>query len=150
MFSGQQLAERNFHTFTSWLDSRTNEDFKQMVGRGILSRKEIAAQCGFAVSALNQNPRIKSALLEKETLLRNSGVLPALASVAGEATASPRLREPSSAARALDVERLRRLELENASLRAENGQLKRELERYTILREALSTTGRLPRCPPLS
>lgn len=145
MASGQQLAEQNFQAFTTWLDSRTDEDFRQMVGRGILSRKEIAAQCGFAVSALNQNPRIKSALLAKEALLRASGVLPTLAGVAEEASAAPLMREPGSAARSLDVERLRRLEQENASLRAENGQLKKELERYAILREALSTTGRLPR-----
>lgn len=145
MASGQQLAEQNFQTFTSWLDSRTNEDFRQMVGRGVLSRKEIAAQCGFAVSALNQNPRIKSALLAREALLRESGVLPSLASVDGQATAAPLMREPGSAARLFDVERLRRLEQENASLRAENGQLKRELERYAVLREALSTAGRLPR-----
>ena len=144
MASGQQLAEKNFQTFTAWLDSRTDADFRQMVGRGILSRKEIAAQCGFAVSALNQNPRIKSALLAKETLLRESGVLPGLAGVADEALA-PLMREPGSAARSFDVERLRRLEQENASLRAENGQLRRELERYAVLREALSTTGRLPR-----
>jgi len=145
MASGQQLAEQNFQAFTSWLDSRTDEDFRQMVGRGILSRKEIAAQCGFAVSALNQNPRIKSALLAKEALLRDSGVLPALAGVDGAATAAPLMREPGSTARSFDVERLRRLEHENASLRAENGQLKRELERYAVLREALSTAGRLPR-----
>jgi hypothetical protein len=145
MASGQQLAEQNFQAFTSWLVSRSDEDFRQMVGRGILSRKEIAAQCGFAVSALNQNPRIKSALLGKEALLRDSGVLPAVAGVPGEAAAAPLMREPGSATRSFDVERLRRLEQENASLRAENGQLKRELERYAILREALSTTGRLPR-----
>lgn len=145
MASGQQLAEQNFQAFTSWLDSRTDEDFRQMVGRGILSRKEIAAQCGFAVSALNQNPRIKSALLAREALLRDAGVLPAVARVPEEAAAAPLMREPGSATRSFDVERLRRLEQENASLRAENGQLKRELERYAILREALSTTGRLPR-----
>jgi len=116
-----------------------------MVGRGILSRKEIAAQCGFAVSALNQNPRIKAALLAKEALLRDSGVLPALAVRAEDVTAVPLMREHGSGARSFDVERLRRLEHENASLRAENGQLRRELERYAVLREALSTSGRLPR-----
>lgn len=47
MASGQQLAEQNFQAFTAWLSSRTDDDFRQMVGRGILSRKDIAAQCGF-------------------------------------------------------------------------------------------------------
>jgi regulator of replication initiation timing len=40
---------------------------------------------------------------------------------------------------------LKRLEQENASLRAENDELKRQLERYVVLQEALSLTGRLPR-----
>jgi len=146
MASGQQLAEQNFQAFTAWLSSRTDGDFRQLVTRGSLSRKEIAAQCGFAVSALNQNPRIKSALLAKEALLREAGVLPAIASTTVEANATPPvLPEPGSALRSRDAERQRRLEQENASLRAENSQLKRELERYAVIREVLSTTGRLPR-----
>lgn len=146
MASGQQLAEQNFQAFTAWLSSRTDEDFRQMVGRGSLSRKEIAAQCGFAVSALNQNPRIKSALLAKEAFLRDSGVLPAVSGVVEDISTSPAVvREPDAAKRSLEAERQRRLEQENASLRAENGQLKRELERYAVIREVLSSTGRLPR-----
>jgi hypothetical protein len=116
------------------------------VSRGSLSRKEIAAQCRFAVSALNQNPRIKAALLAKESRLREAGVLPAINSMIDEGGSKEILvREPSSASRSLDAERLRRLEQENASLRAENGQLKRDLERYAIIREVLSTSGRLLR-----
>lgn len=146
MANGQQLAEQNYQAFMTWLASHTDEDFKQLVSRGSLSRKEIAAQCGFAVSALNQNPRIKSALLAKEALLRGAGVLPSLANKADDDNiASTVAREPCSTSRSLDTERLRRLELENASLKAENGQLKRDLERYAVIRDVLSTTGRLPR-----
>lgn len=146
MANGQQLAEQNFQAFITWLSSRTDGDFKQLVTRGSLSRKEIAAQCGFAVSALNQNPRIRSALMAKEVLLRESGVLPAIASTTEDVNAtSPVFPESSTSRRLRDVERQRRLEQENASLRAENSQLKRELERYAVIREVLSTTGRLPR-----
>lgn len=144
MASGQQLAEQNFQAFTAWLSSRTDDDFRQLVSRGSLSRKEIAAQCRFAVSALNQNPRIKAALLAKESSLREEGVLPAIASKTDVAVVTS-VREPGPASRSLDTERLRRLELENASLKAENGQLKRDLERYAVIRDVLSTTGRLPR-----
>ena len=56
-----------------------------------------------------------------------------------------RLREPSAQRAALDSERLRRLEQENASLRAENSELKRVLEQHAVLREALALSGRLPR-----
>ena len=119
-----------------------------MVVRGGLSRKEIAAQCNFAVSALNQNPRIKATLLEKEAQLRTSGVLPLRAAESDNDSAT--IPAPSSqvtigAGRSMDVERLRRLELENASLKAENQELKRQLDHFAILREVLSTTGRLPR-----
>jgi hypothetical protein len=116
-----------------------------MVSRGSLSRKEIAAQCGFAVSTLNQNPRIKSALLAKEALLRESGVLPTISAKSENDAVAPPMRDLGPTSRSLDTERLRRLEQENASLRAENRQLKRDLERYAVIREVLSTTGRLPR-----
>lgn len=147
MASGQQLAEKNYQAFTTWLASRTNEDFKQMVSRGSLSRKEIAAQCGFAVSALNQNPRIKSALSTQEKLLRESGVLPpvAISTNDDDLAAVPMMRDPGAVGRSLELARLRRLEEENASLKAENNQLKRELERFAVIREVLAETGRLPR-----
>lgn len=147
MASGQQLADQNFNVFTAWLSSRTDADFQQMVSRGVLSRTEIATQCGFSKSALNQNPRIKSALLAKEAVLRESGVLPAFAaaSTVNDDPVAPLMREPGIARRSLELERLRRLEQENASLKAENHQLKRELERYAVIREVLAETGRFPR-----
>lgn len=146
MANGQQLAEQNFQIFTAWLSSRSDDDFRQVVSRGSLSRKEIAAQCRFAVSALNQNPRIKAALLAKESSLRVAGVLPPIANKTNEAGIDITvMRESSSVGQSHDNERLRRLALENASLKAENSQLKRELERIAVLRDILSATGRLPR-----
>jgi hypothetical protein len=146
MANGQQLAEHNFQVFTTWLSSQTEEDFRQMVMRGSLSRKEIAAQCRFAVSVLNQNPRIKSALLAKEASLRESGVLPTVAIRTDETTnVGPDPEEPSSTRRSFYAERLRRLEQENAILRAENSELKRALESHAVIREVLSMTGRVPR-----
>lgn len=147
--SGQQIAEANFQKFTSWLSSKTDNQFRQMVNReGVLSRKEIVAQCGFGGSAINQNPRIKASLLEKEIELRARGILPLLGgkkqpegSGAAGAPASPM----PSAVKSFDSDRLHRLELENASLKVENQELKRQLEKFAVLRELLSTTGRLPR-----
>lgn len=144
MANGQQLAELNFQCFMTWLASRSESDFRQMVSRGCLSRKEIATQCGFSISALNQNPRIKSALIAKEASLRESGVLPQLASAAAELASGPPVKE-MNAGRSFNAERLRRLEQENASLRAENAQLKLELGRFVHMRDVLSTTGRMPR-----
>ena len=145
MASGQQLAEQNVQTFASWIASKTDDDFRAMASRGVLSRKEIATECGFAKSALDQNPRIKTALRELEGALRARGVLPSVVEKTVDEAAKPLMREPGRLRGALDAERLRRLETDNASLRAEVAELKRSLEKHTILREALALTGRLPR-----
>jgi hypothetical protein len=143
--SGRQIGEENVQTFLRWIASKTDADYRAMSLRGVLSRKEIAKECGFAKSALDQNPRIKAALLELEDGLRARGVLPpVLARTPGEAQA-PRRREPGAQRALLYAERLRRLEQENASLRVENAELKRLLSQHAILREALALTGRLPR-----
>ena len=145
MASGQQLAEENVLRFMAWMASKTDADFRNMTMRGVLSRIEIATECGFAKSALSQNPRIREALKRLEDDLRERGVLPRL--TAGEDAETAPLRPPSgaSARTAREAERLSRLEQENASLKAENGELKRLLERYAVLQEVLAETGRLPR-----
>ncbi len=145
MASGQQIAEQNVKTFTSWVASKTDDDFRALASRGVLSRKEIATECGFAKSALDQNPRVKSALRELEDALRARGVLPPVVEKSAEDAVKPLIREPGKLRGALDAERLRRLETDNASLKAEVEELKRALEKHTILSEALALTGRLPR-----
>jgi hypothetical protein len=145
MANGQQIAEQNLLAFTTWLASKTDDDFRQLVSRGVLSRKEIAIECGFSKSALDQNPRIKAALRETEDALRERGILPPTAGKAPGQAGEPLMREAGKQTLSLDAQRLRRLEQENASLRAENGELKRQLERYTVIREALALSGRTPR-----
>lgn len=146
MASGQQIAEENVRLFHSWVASKTDEEFRGMVIRGGLSRSDIAKECGFAKSALAQNPRIKSALLELETMLRERGVLPAVVlKVDGEEPLSVSEGKTSSGFGRSDQERLRRLEQENALLRAEVGELKAALGSSTLVQEALMLTGRIPR-----
>jgi len=145
MASGQQIAEQNVKTFATWMASKTDDDFRELAGRGVLSRKEIAIECGFAKSALDQNPRIKASLRELEDALRERGVLPPAVEKSPDDAGKPLVREPGKLRGALDAERLRRLETDNASLKAEVAELKRSLEKHAILSEALSLTGRLPR-----
>jgi hypothetical protein len=145
MPSGTQLSEQNVQTFSAWVASKSDDDFLAMENRGVLSRKEIATECGFAKSALGQNPRIKNALRELEDSLRLRGVLPKATEKSPEEAAKPLMREPGKLRASLEVERMRRLETDNASLKAENAELKRALEKHTLLREALAQTGRLPR-----
>jgi hypothetical protein len=140
--SGQQLAEQNLETFTVWRASKSDGDYRALESRGVLSRKEIARECGFARSVLDQNPRVKAALRELEDSLRARSVLPAL--VARE-EAVPLVRETGRLKAAVDSERLKRLEQENAALRAELSELKAVLAKTPMLSEALALTGRLPR-----
>jgi hypothetical protein len=144
--SGQQVAEENVKKFTAWVASKTDEDFRSMVLRGVLSRTDIAAECGFAKSALSQNPRIRDSLMDLEAGLRERGVLPKpVAEPCGDPV-DPRARQAEGGMSSLrDAERLKRLEQENASLRAELAEVKRALSRYAVLQEALADTGRLPR-----
>ena len=143
--NGQQLAGQNFDLFSVWAASKTDDDFRALASRGVLSRKEIATECGFAKSALDQNPRIKTALRELEDALRARDVLPPSVEKTVEDATTPLMREPGKLRGALKAERLGRLETDNASLKAEVEELKRALEKHTILSEALSLTGRLPR-----
>ena len=75
-----------------------------------------------------------------EDNLRERGVLPLR--VVGADTPPTKT---SSRTLQLDAERLRRLEQENALLRAENHELKAQISRFAVLSEVLAETGRLPR-----
>lgn len=145
MANGQQIAEDNILKFTAWAASKTDDDFRALARRGVLSRTDIAIECGFSKSALAQNPRVRDALKALEDSLRDRGVLPRQAVESDEGAPEIHTREPSPMRAARDAERLSRLEQENASLRAEAVELKRQLSRFTILQEALAETGRLPR-----
>lgn len=145
MANGQQIGEKNLRTFLAWAVGKTDDDFRAMATRGVLSRKEIAKECGFAKSALDQNPRIKAALRELEEGLRQRGLLPPVTERDPESLQPPVMREPGRLRAAQETERNRRLEQENASLKAEVAELKRALEKHAMLHDALALTGRLPR-----
>jgi hypothetical protein len=139
--SGQQKADQNLATFLSWVASKTDADYREMVLRGQLSRKEIARECGFAKSVLLQNPRVKDALRTLEAQLRDRDILPPVA----DPTPPAALTDIPNPRVAADKARLKRLEAENAALRAEVMELRGRLERYRLMDDVLSRTGRLPR-----
>jgi len=145
MSNGQQLAEENVLRFAAWVGSKTDDDFRGMASRGVLSRTEIAMECGFAKSALSQNPRIRDRLKALEDALRERGILPKAALKTADAQLETRTQPAEGVMRSRDAARLKRLEHENASLRAELAEVKRALSRYSLLQDALAETGRLPR-----
>jgi len=144
MASGQQRSEENLASFLSWMASKTDVDFREMTTRGQLSRLEISRECGFARSVFAQNPRVKDALRVLEADLRERGVLPAVAAEHTEPAALPAPQAASVRAVA-DQVRLKRLESENAALRAEITKLRGDLEHYRLMESLLAETGRLPR-----
>ena len=138
--NGQEQAEQNFRAFETWVTTKTDADFREMVMHGRLNRGEICRECDFSRSALVQNPRIKEALRELEEQLRARRVLPEL--IRSETTP---LRVKGQVRAAADSERLRRLEAENAGLRAELTELRQRLKRLNAIEALLSETGRLTR-----
>lgn len=141
--SGQQKSEQNFLTFTQWGESKTDPEFREMVVRGQLNRQDIAKECGFAKSVLAQNPRVKDALKTLERSLRSRGVLPPLAE--SEPSSEPLPPSGDTQRVMVDKARLKRLESENASLRAEITQLRERMSRYELMERYMAETGRLPR-----
>ena len=141
LVNGQERAEQNLVTFLSWAESQDDGTYRDMVVRGQLSRTEIATVCGFGKSVLVQNPRVRAALKALEDGLRARGILPPLVSP-GEG--GP-LAAPPSPRVGADQARLKRLEAENASLRAELADLREKMRRYRVMEDVLGATGRLPR-----
>ena len=145
MANGKQLAEANFGKFQEWVATKTDDEYRSMESRGVIARKEIAKECGFAKSVLDQNPRVKAALRALEDDLRLRSVLPPAVAHDSDIPQPPLMREPGRVRATEDAERLRRLEQENAALRAEVAELKRAVDKFAVLRDALTQTGRLPR-----
>lgn len=145
MANGRQIGEENVRRFATWAASKTDLDFRNMAAHGSLLRTEIATECGFGKSALSQNKDIRSALEKLEASLRERGVLPPIALTDENEASSPRPRPAGLANSAREAARVSRLEQENASLRAETAELKRQLSRFAVLQEVLSETGRCPR-----
>lgn len=145
MANGQQLSNHNFSLFSAWISSNNDSKFRSMASRGVLSRTEIAKECGFAKSVLDQNPRIKAALHELEVTLRLRGVLPPKITISKFEDATCLVRESTKLHSVFSFDRLQRLETDNAMLKAEVAELRMTLDKYLILRDALARTGRVPR-----
>jgi hypothetical protein len=141
--NGQQCSDENILKFTTWSASKTDAEFRAMVMCGQLNRKEIAKECGFSKSVLGQNPRVKESLKTLEQLLRSRAILPAFAQA--EPSSQPMPPSGDTQRVLLDKARLKRLESENASLRAELAKVRERLAQYELLERYMAETGRLPR-----
>ena len=147
--SGQQLARDNLAKFQSWIAEReVTNDWHDYLRGDKLNRSEIAAECGFSLSVVRQNPAVKEALEALESRLTTLGLTQPLrtapdasneAAAASEKVIDKRIMAAKGRAEA----RVKALEEQNASLKAEVASLRERLRRFEHLDDHLSRTGRL-------
>lgn len=139
--NGQEKASENYRAFMAWISMQTDSTFREIVIQDRLNRGEICREIGFSRSVLIQNPLVKEALRQLEDRLRVSGVLPGRV-LLDKAQPLPVRGQVQSIT---DRERLKKLEAENAGLRAELSELRQRLKRFETVEAVLSETGRLVR-----
>ena len=147
--SGQQLARDNLAKFQSWIAEReVTNDWHDYLRGDKLNRSEIAAECDFSLSVMRQNPAVKEALEALESRLTTLGLTQPLrtapdasneAAAASEKVIDKRIMAAKGRAEA----RVKALEEQNASLKAEVASLRERLRRFEHLDVHLSRTGRL-------
>jgi hypothetical protein len=145
MPNGKELAQKNVDSFLLWQSCQTDEGFTEIIHRGQLNRGEIAKACGFGVSALRQNPALKTALEALESDLRKRKILPPLTDKARSKLDSPKEYDASLNRRLLDSKRLSSLEAENFELKAKVQELENQLARFGELSNTIAEMGFIPR-----
>jgi len=145
MANGQQKAQQNLDAFQAWSATQKDDDYKQIIFNGQLSRTEVAKAVGCGKSALNQNPDIRKHLKKLEDNLRDKGVLPPLTDTAKKEANKPKQYDNTANRKALDSKRSSSLEAENIELKAKIKELEGKLKRFGELSETLSEMGFMPR-----
>lgn len=147
--SGQQIAKDNLLKFQSWIAEReAADDWKDYLRGDKLNRSEIAAECGFALSVLRQNPAVKEALHALEARLEALSVTQSLKPAPGVSNeraiaAEKVIDQRIMAAKGKAEARVKALEEQNAALKAEVADLRARLRRFNHLDDHLGRTGRL-------
>lgn len=151
--SGQQKAALNLQRFREWINERdTAGDWTDYWRGDKLSRTDVAEECGFGKSALQQNPALKAELSALEERLRvemafgtthlgktaQDGSNQATDANSDKAVASRLARAKASA-----DQRVKNLEEENAALRAEVAALRENQKKLQHLDAHLAETGRM-------
>lgn len=127
----------NAQAFLDWQTSV--DDFKPFVHQGALNVSRVARESGLKREVFYTNPEIRDELwpallhrLEIEGVLRRR--------VANPVEVIARQTKSS----AVNDARIKQIQEENEALKAENRELRKQLERFNGIEEVLHTTGRLP------
>ena len=148
--SGAHIGAANLQQFLDWMNERyAAGDWDNYLRGAKLNKTEIAAECGFARSVFAQNPAIKTAVQGLEKELQGKGILDAIKAsqnasdgITEDAT-NESLNQRAMAAKSKAEARVKALEEQNASLKAEVASLRERLRRFEHLDDHLSRTGRL-------
>lgn len=144
MPSGPQLAKQNLNLFEQWKkDREAAQDYADFIRGSILNRTRVAAACGFALSAITQNPAIKASLASLEDKLREDGTLPKKKPKTSENASDAALRERTTKQKDRAENRVKALEEKNALLKAEVQELRGMLKKYEFMEKHLAETGRV-------
>lgn len=135
--NGIQDGQRNVELFLDWASHV--EDFKPFIHQGLLSVARVAKECGLNRDVFYTNPDIRDIhfpALNKR--LEEEGVL--LPRVANPVREMPRQRRGNAVSDA----RIKQIQEEAEAVKAENRELRQQLERLKGIDEILHSTGRVP------
>ncbi len=135
--NGIQDGQRNVELFLDWASHV--EDFMPFIHQGLLSVARVAKECGLNRDVFYTNPDIRDIhfpALNKR--LEEEGVL--LPRVANPVREMPRQRRGNAVSDA----RIKQIQEEAEAVKAENRELRQQLERLKGIDEILHSTGRVP------
>ena len=130
-------GQANVAKFLAW--QTEVEDYKPFVHQGNLSVSRVARECGLNRDVFYTNPVIRDSLWpELLTRLERDGVLKVRVAQPAQAVIRDHKRSAASDAR------VKQIQEENEALKAENRELRKQLEQFKGMAEVLHTSGRLP------
>lgn len=145
MANGQQKALENIDKFHAWTATQSDDDYKQIIHRGKLNRREVSKAVGCGLSAISQNPAISEALAKLEESLREREILPPLTLNANGKLGKDKQYDQTTNRTMRDSQRLTQLEQKNIELEAELTELKKKHETFQELSETLIEMGMISR-----
>lgn len=134
--NGIQDGQRNVETFLAWI--ATVKDWKPFVAQGLLSVSRLAKECELNRNVFYTNPELRDihlpALLSR---LEDEGVL-------RSRVASPAQLVRKRTSGVVSDARIKQIQEEAEAIKAENRELRRQLDRLKGIDEILHSTGRVP------
>ncbi|WP_148654465.1 DUF6262 family protein [Paraburkholderia caribensis] len=135
--NGVMDGQANIEKFLAW--QAEVEDYKPFIYQGTLSVSRVASECGLKRDVFYTNPVIRDTLwpalmkrLERDGILKTRAMQPAQVIS----------RRPNRSA--TDDARIKQIQEENEALKAENRELRVQLEQFRVMADVLHTSGRLP------